>query len=176
MLLINQKQCLNCHELKPIEEFRFNDSKKKYRRSYCRICDNIRTGKSLAAAYASVEGRSRHVLNNTKSRAKKFDYAFNLELADIQNGLRRGHCQRTNIAFDFTPPVNSKTNPFAPSIDRINAAQGYVKGNVQFVCNMFNMGKSDHSELDFIAMCVAVAELHKDFPVVIARLKELRDE
>lgn len=49
------------------------------------------------------------------------------------------------------------------------------KDNVQLVNTMFNVGKSDHDEIDFIAMCVAVAERHAHDPQVIKRLKELRN-
>lgn len=43
------------------------------------------------------------------------------------------------------------------------------------VNSMYNMGKADHAELDFIAMCVAVAERHADDPSVQQRLRELRN-
>ena len=59
-------------------------------------------------------------------------------------------------------------------LDRIDSNSDYTRANVQMVCNLYNFGKGKHSEIDFIAMCCAVAERYKDNPAVVQRLAEVR--
>lgn len=120
-------------------------------------------------------GRAVSLFNSARSRAKKFNMDFNLTHEDIETPLTDGFCEASGIAFDLRPPQGTRLNPVSPSIDRKNNNNGYTKGNVQVVCNMYNCGKGEAAELDFIAMCVAVAERNADRPEVIERLKELRD-
>lgn len=87
--------------------------------------------------------------------------------------MMHGRCFKSGIPFDMKPHKSARVNPFAPSLDRKDNLRGYEPDNVQMVCNLFNMGKSDCSEIDFLVMCVKVAERYKDDPAVLKRLKEL---
>jgi len=64
---------------------------------------------------------------------------------DILSVLDRGVCQRTGIPFDLTD-AEGRTNPYAPSPDRIDSSQGYTKSNTQFVCLIYNYMKSDYPQ------------------------------
>jgi len=62
---------------------------------------------------------------------------------------------------------NSRTfhkNPTNVSVDRIDSAQGYIRGNVQLVCASYNFAKSDMSPGAFLRMCtdVHLYALHKN--------------
>lgn len=46
------------------------------------------------------------------------------------------------------------------SLDRIDNDKGYVEGNLQWVHKHVNIAKKDHSQSEFIAMCIAVANTH----------------
>jgi len=48
--------------------------------------------------------------------------------------------------------------PTNASIDRIDSHQAYVVGNVQLVCRVSNVAKSDLSTDQFLALCAAVVE------------------
>lgn len=44
------------------------------------------------------------------------------------------------------------------SIDRINSSLGYVRGNVQFVCDVVNRMKQDLSQVELVLWCRRVLE------------------
>jgi hypothetical protein len=54
---------------------------------------------------------------------------------------------------------NNKTdkNPYQSSLDRIDNNKGYIKGNVRFVCLMFNIARNDFSDNQVIEFCKQVA-------------------
>ena len=57
--------------------------------------------------------------------------------------------------FTFPKDVNMA---YAASIDRIDSSQGYVPGNVQFICRFINLGKQDLTDSqvrEFLANVVA---------------------
>ena len=60
-----------------------------------------------------------------------------------------GVCQKTGVPLTMTP-----NHPFCASIDRIDSNKGYVPGNIQVVCQMFNYAKHDFDEMEFFdKMC-----------------------
>jgi hypothetical protein len=62
---------------------------------------------------------------------------------------------RNGRNFTFPKDVNMA---YAASIDRIDSNQGYVPGNVQFICRFINMGKQDLTDSqvrEFLADVVA---------------------
>lgn len=93
-----------------------------------------------------------------RSRAKKENYDFDLTIDFIYNAINDGFCQATGIPFDLKPTKDTFRNPFAPSLDRRDNSKGYTKDNVQVVCIIYNVGKSEYDELVFEQMCIAVAE------------------
>jgi hypothetical protein len=50
--------------------------------------------------------------------------------------------------------------PLNASLDRIDNAIGYIRGNVRFISLMSNYGRSTLSDLEFIEFCKAVANYH----------------
>ena len=57
--------------------------------------------------------------------------------------------------FTFAKGINMA---YAASLDRIDSSQGYVPGNVQFICRFINLGKQDLTDAqvrEFIADVVA---------------------
>lgn len=121
----------------------------------------------------TVDGRADRLFQSAKSRAKKKHASFTLLREDVLQMLVVGKCQRSGIPFDLRTTRDASRNPFAPSLDRIDNNKGYDPDNVVCVCTMFNNGKGEHSELDFIAMCMAVANKHRNNPRAIVRLMEL---
>ena len=68
-------------------------------------------------------------------------------------------CRYTGLAF-----VPQKHHLLCPSLDQIEPAQGYVKGNVQWISWATNWSKGDMNETDFLAMCKRVTEHTKENP------------
>ena len=157
---------------KPIDK----EAKRLYDQKRRRDPEIVKTNRMLAQKrYIDPMGRAKNLCANAKKRARIRGKEFDISVAHIHVILMIGRCQKTGLPFDLTPANNTMTKPFAPSIDRIDNDNGYVTNNVQIVCNMFNSGKNEHHEIDFIAMCVAVADRYRDDPIVIARLAELRN-
>lgn len=123
----------------------------------------------------SIKGRVILLFNGIKQRCRKTGLAFNVTSDYISEKLNVGICEATGIKFRYEKSENGGITPFSPSIDRINSKEGYVTGNTQVVCSIYNIGKSHHDELDFIAMCLAVAERNADNVAAIERLKELKN-
>ena len=77
------------------------------------------------------------MLARAKSRAKKNNLAFNIELDDIVIPER---CPLLGIKIESTEVRNSPNNP---SLDKIIPEKGYIKGNVWIISNRANTLKND---------------------------------
>ena len=77
------------------------------------------------------------MLARAKSRAKKNNLAFNIELDDIVIPER---CPLLGIKIESTEVRNSPNNP---SLDKIIPEKGYTKGNVWVISNRANTLKND---------------------------------
>lgn len=162
-------QCVSCRSV--YLNRHFNDKTCAERRT---LIENARQRKQMARNKPGII-RARRIWHAAKRRANKKTITFSIQLERVLNSILKGECEKTGLPFDFSKPRGGWSNPFCPSIDRIDTQKGYTCDNVQVVAGMYNQGKCDANEIDFIAMCVAVAEKHADDPAVIQRLKELRN-
>lgn len=95
---------------------------------------NVKKDRVQMAAYrVTPRGRANRLLNNAKDRAKRRNIEFNLTPQWVENKLTLGVCELTGLAFDLTVSKNTKDNPFAPSLDRINSAIGYTENNTRVI-------------------------------------------
>lgn len=125
-----------------------------------RLKENVR--KSMAAHRLTPKGRAKEILDRMKARSSENgfpppEFSRN-EVAEAING---GHCCKTNIPFDLSPPSRSHNNPFAPSPDRIDSKVGYTKENTQFVCWIYNVMKNDFVPEDVNRFVDALSINHK---------------
>lgn len=171
---MDNKQCVSCRLIKPASSFYARKDNGKLR-GKCNDCHAEWMRWHSSIAYNKPYGRSRQLYNAARCRANKRGISFDLEFGIVQVSVMTGICQKSGLPFQFDYRGRGRYGPFSPSIDKISPDDGYVNNNVQIVSHMYNMGKSDHDEIDFIAMCCAVAERHRDSPAVIQRLKELRN-
>lgn len=125
--------------------------------------------------YQSSIGRAKNILSNARMRAKTKRLEFTVSLEFVVSIIEVGFCQRSGLLFDLSN-TKRNSNPFGPSLDRIDSKIGYTPENSQVVCSMYNFGKNEHDEIDFISMCIAVAEKNEITPQITERLKELRGE
>lgn len=122
------KKCGVCDDVKPFEEFRKGGG--SFGRSYfCKVCDSKRIYKA--------PDRRNIVLNSAKSRAKKNNLPFNLDIDDI---VLPEVCPILGIKLEFNKGV-CKDNSY--SIDKIDPNPGYVKGNIQIISFRANRMKSN---------------------------------
>lgn len=155
----NRRVCQNC----------LNAWHRNYYRN-TKVSQNVRFRKYLA----TINGRAKKIMSQTKHRSKKAGLKTNVTEEIIVEKLQAGVCEASGLPLNTDNILSHWENPLGPSIDRISSDKGYEIDNVQIVCNMYNRGKNKHDEIDFIAMCIAVAEINRDRPDVIERLKIMR--
>lgn len=102
--------------------------------------------------------RAKRLCTWTKSRAKRMGLEFDLTAEWIYGLLAAGKCAVTGIEFVLTEKDGGKkgTDPFAPSLDRIDPSKGYIKENVRMVSYIYNCAKSEHTDQDVERMARAI--------------------
>lgn len=93
-----------------------------------------------------------------KDRARRRELPFTLSFERFVDVLRRcnGYCEVSGIAFDFHD--QARIAPFAPSLDRVEAARGYTNGNIRIVCNCVNAALGNWGEDVFWKMVAQAAK------------------
>jgi hypothetical protein len=110
------------------------------------------------ARYARPDNRASTLVAGARSRATKAGVECDITFDDVYPAVIAGKCPKTGLYFDLSPHANLRRNPLAPSPDRIDSTKGYVRGNVQIVCNWYNLAKQDLSEAELLAFCRAVVD------------------
>src|SRR5262249_33445469 len=122
------------------------DQEREQYRSYQREHNNL----TYTKRNETIDGRARTLFRGAKKRARNNNLAFDLTEEWIIDRLKAGVCERTGIRFDLTKATNSRTNKFAPSIDKVNPKGSYTKDNCRLVVWMFNQAKADYSDEDLL--------------------------
>ncbi len=100
---------------------------------------SIETNKKRFDPNAISKTTEYKMLARAKSRAKKNNLPFNLELGDI---VIPDICPLLGIKIKSTEVRNSPNNP---SLDKIIPEKGYIKGNIWIISNRANTLKNDAS-------------------------------
>jgi hypothetical protein len=125
------KVCNRCHEVLPLESFDAHSSALFGRYPTCKDCRKP----GSKALWAGVPDE-RRILQRTKSRAAAKGIPFDLVLEDI---VIPEVCPVLGV-----PLVRGeKDSDYAPSIDRMDPAKGYVQGNVVIISGRANRIKSN---------------------------------
>ena len=74
----------------------------------------------------------------------------------IEEKVAIGTCERTGLPFSNNLDLTASKDPFAPSLDRINPGKGYTQDNVQVVCTVYMLAKSDWGDEPVVKMAVAL--------------------
>ena len=97
-----------------------------------------------------------HILNTAKSRAKKHNRAFGIDLSYIENLWKRQN-GRCNVSGQKMTTGVLSNNKNLVSIDRKNSNKGYIKGNCQLVTAVVNKMKLNLDSKTFKSICKAIA-------------------
>lgn len=134
--------CRKCKVEKSYSEFYVNS--KGNRPHLCKDCvkERERTYKQskpelIAERYSKwrQEKRGFALVNVARNRAKSKGVPFDLDPEDIQARIDRGSCEITGIPFDLTKPRSWN----APSLDRINPSEGYIRTNTRVILYSLNV-------------------------------------
>lgn len=84
------------------------------------------------------------ILSDSAKRARNNGWKFDIDrdyLVRLWNS-QQGLCAISGVAMQTKSGTRENKNPYRASLDRINNSQGYVKGNVRFLCHWVNNAKS----------------------------------
>jgi hypothetical protein len=99
------------------------------------------------------EGYLKTMLRGAKSRAKKNNLEFDIDLQYLQS-VATDYCPVDGLPFDWERRLETnKSLPLAtPSLDRIDSSKGYVKGNVKIIGWKWNAKKSNMNLDDLLLL------------------------
>lgn len=153
--------CKECHYFYVRERYKTTDAKQKRQVLYAKnrektefIEANKKRGDKF---YNSLEGRAKTLFNGIKSRQPDATVTYEQILNDMKNGI----CAVTRIPLDFDmktykEKTGRRSNPFSPSVDKINPNKGYTPENTRIVIWQYNMMKSELSDGEMYLICQAV--------------------
>ncbi len=161
--IITEKKCYRCKVLKPIEEFYIRKDTNK-RRGECAKCYSKRNNERFREyhinyyrnyrknnkEYLKISYDYRHsnpekvLLGSAKSRAKRNNLEFNIELSDI---IIPEFCPILGLKLEMATGKGPTDN--SPSLDRINNDLGYIKGNVRVISFRANSLRKDGTLEEF---------------------------
>jgi hypothetical protein len=125
-----------------------------------RVANSDRNRKFRIKALATVEGRAKRLWYDAKTRAEEYGVPFDITREWIEAKLRDGKCEMTGVELEFSHPTNSRVNKNAPSLDRIDPSQGYVRENVRVTTWMFNRAKNENTDADMLEFATRLLEHH----------------
>ena len=168
ILVANLQKCKFCSLEKSLLEFYANgcfaDGTKKYR-SRCKQCILAHSKQNQPKIYASksqkrssspknfISGILNHATKRKQHLGFSLDLVYLLDLYSKQHGL----CALSGVEMTYiagSGRVNTNI-----SIDRIDSAVGYVRGNVQFVCDIVNRMKQDLPQAELFIWCSRVLKV-----------------
>lgn len=123
-------------------------------------------------------GRCVILTRAARKRAKKrnlpynLDYGFVYKMWEKQNGV----CAMTGIPFTIDSEEKGKTQPFAPSIDRIDPSLGYTRENVRLICYVVNCCLHDFGEEVFCALARNLVGGETEVPRLAALTNPTKDQ
>jgi hypothetical protein len=148
--------CVECKELLSQKFFSYKVKKNPSQgiRDRCKSCSANKAKKETERRNNNWKYHpTRHMLNNSKQRAKVAGLEHTLKIDDI-------------IIPDFCPVLgikletgNRKNHFNAPSIDRINNTKGYIKENIVVVSTRANLLKKDATIDELIMIAKFYSEL-----------------
>lgn len=97
--------------------------------------------------------------SSAKNGAPIRNKEFSLTYEDVLRLVKEGHCAMSGIPFDMNEkPFRGVDIPWRASLDRIDNSVGYLPGNIQVVCKMYNSAKYVWSDADVLKLAKALAE------------------
>lgn len=147
------KKCTNCKKSLENSQFWSSVNTKSGLSSWCKICSrNYQLNQ-----YKTLNWQIKHRVRAAKARAKRFNVAFNIDVAYMQKlwEKQKGCCALSKLPLLLDDGSSGK-QPFRPSIDRIDPNKGYVKGNVRIVATIVNFAINKWGFDNFLIMCNAI--------------------
>lgn len=112
--------------------------------------------------YADLPTWAKNLYTQTKGRAKKRGSEFSIS-KEAYAAMVSDRCALTGILFDTEPAAERHyKRPFAPSMDRIDCAEGYTETNVRIVCVCVNLAMNAWGEEVLFKMAAGLIAKDRD--------------
>lgn len=105
---------------------------------------NTRLKSQAKALIDPIRYRAQTLYYGAKTRAKNKQLSFGLTIDWIEEKIRAGKCEVTNIDFKVKSVDDEYSNPLVPSLDRIDSSLGYTFENTQVVVSNYNKFKGEY--------------------------------
>jgi hypothetical protein len=125
--------------------------------------DILAAGMTILAPIQPTLEHLRQLVYRTRQRAKDGAMPHDLDLAYLDGMMiQQGRlCALTGIPFSLGKG-KYRSGPWAPSVDRLDCAGGYTRGNVRLVCHAVNVALNEWG--DGVLQRIADALRERDFP------------
>lgn len=150
------KRCHRCHEWKPFEEFSLNKTRWHGYVEDCKACVSVymksryvpaiprvkkpKPPKKVKPVLSKEQAKLKKLLGSAKTRARKRGLPYDdVSYLDLHYPT---HCP-VIPSIELTYETNPKNRWAGASIDRIEPAKGYVKGNIQIMSLRANLIKNN---------------------------------
>jgi hypothetical protein len=167
---IKAKECLICQKVKPAKDYTTCKTRTDGLQNKCKDCCHVvmrqRAQKNGVLGFLKTKFKQSERSRVRGSRTLEFTITIDdvIALYEKQKGL----CAYSGVKMTYssykikchTRRTWRMTYPYNASIDRIDSLKGYIKGNIQLVCGIVNIMKSDSSEDEFLQLCKKITE-HK---------------
>lgn len=152
-----KSRCKSCDNAAKHQYYLKNNTKirKKIRKWYKNNKNKIKT--TQQKYNNTPKGRAVKLLKAAQSRAVKYNYEFKIDTKYILSMWEEqdSKCALTKIPFEMENKTQYNSNPYGPSIDRIDSSKGYIPGNVRLVCTAVNYALNEFGEQTFEKICRA---------------------
>lgn len=126
----DRRYCSKCHQ--PDKTFYANSASKSKLHTACKDCSNA------VVHAAHKKNIAKYLLSSARSRSRVTGLPFDLEFSDL---IVPTHCPV--FGFEMTHSTGHGRTDTSYSIDRLDNAKGYVKGNVAVISWLANRLKND---------------------------------
>ena len=120
--------------------------------------DPIKRRQSKRNYQETITGRAKRLMDGARERAQRYSIPLTITQEWIEDRLREGKCEVTGMSFDLTHHPKFRVNPFAPSLDRLDAARGYTPENTRMTTWQYNQSKGQYSDDAVYEMALAVVK------------------
>lgn len=158
--------CKTCHNAYVRKRYNNEDVKSKRKTRYAenrKKPEFVEKNKKRATNfYDSVEGRAKTLYAGVIRRQPDATVTYE----QILSGIKNGFCSATGLPFDFEiksykDKTGRRSNPFSPSVDKIDPKIGYTPENTRIVIWQYNMMKSELLDAEVYLICKAVVEKYE---------------
>ena len=131
----------------------------------CNQCYGEKTRGSDSVHWKGGKYVTGYFISKVKQRlvrpSKTLVYDLSIEFLDNLYELQDKRCALSGLPISFENVASNTTEECSASLDRVDSSKGYTEDNVQFIHKIVNVMKQAESQVDFIEMCISIADYQR---------------